>query len=68
MPLDGVAAELRPNDEYYLKPYGRLYPLFRFTPEALANSLRVAERCGYQLLTGGIACLSFGSVPAGARP
>ena len=26
------------------------------------------ERCGYQLLTGGIACLSFGSVPAGARP
>ncbi|NTU81910.1 MAG: PHP domain-containing protein [Chloroflexales bacterium] len=52
MTLDALAAELRPNDEYYLKPYARLLPLFRLSPEALATTVEVAERCRYELQFG----------------
>ena len=36
------------------------------TPDELAREMEESglERCGYQLLTGGIACLSWGRVPA----
>ncbi|GAB4436383.1 MAG: error-prone DNA polymerase [Chloroflexi bacterium OHK40] len=50
--LDVLAADLRPNDEYYLKPHGRLFPLFRYMPTVLANTLEVAERCRYELQFG----------------
>lgn len=39
------------------------------TPDELQAEMECAglERCGYQILTGGVACLSFGRVPE-ARP
>ena len=39
-------------------------------PAALEARLRAAglERCGHRLLSGGIACLHWGSVPAGGEP
>ena len=40
---------LRPNAEYALKSGDELAALFVDTPEALANSLRIAEQCAFQL-------------------
>jgi error-prone DNA polymerase len=51
-PLDQLGSLRRPNSEAYLKTGGRLYPLFRQYPEALANTLRVAERCQFALRYG----------------
>ena len=50
--LDDAGAALRPNSEAYLKSGGRLLPLFRAYPDALANTLRVAERCQFELRYG----------------
>ena len=50
--LDAADPELRPNDECYLKDASRLGPLFRHYPGALTNTLRIAERCSFQLLYG----------------
>ncbi|NWF81123.1 MAG: DNA polymerase III subunit alpha [Chloroflexi bacterium] len=50
--LDALAPELRPNDECYLKPAGRMRPLFALYPDALATTLRIAERCRYTLRFG----------------
>ena len=50
--LDAADPELRPNDECYLKDAGRLRPLFRHDPGALTNTLRIAERCSFQLHYG----------------
>jgi error-prone DNA polymerase len=50
--LDRAGATLRGNSEYYLKSGGRLLPLFRNYPDALTNTLRIAERCQFQLRYG----------------
>jgi error-prone DNA polymerase len=50
--LDQLAAELRPNDEYYLKDGNRLAPLFRLYPDALRASVAIAERCRFVLQFG----------------
>jgi error-prone DNA polymerase len=50
--LDAADPELRPNDECYLKDATRLRPLFRHYPGALTNTLRIAERCTFQLHYG----------------
>jgi error-prone DNA polymerase len=50
--LDAAGTALRPNSEAYLKTGGRLFPLFRAYPDALANTLRIAERCQFVLRYG----------------
>ena len=46
------ATMLRPNAEYYLKSGTELAPLFAAYPQALTNTLRIAERCAFQLRYG----------------
>ena len=48
-PLEQLGTARRPNSEAYLKTGGRLYPLFRNYPEALTNTLRIAQRCQFTL-------------------
>ena len=43
---------LRPNSEYYLKPGAELAPLFRHYPQALSNTLLIAEQCNFELHYG----------------
>ncbi len=50
--LDAAGTALRPNLEAYLKTGGRLLPLFRAYPDALANTVRIAERCQFVLRYG----------------
>jgi error-prone DNA polymerase len=50
--LDQAGTALRPAAEYYLKPRWRLLPLFKDYPDALTNTLRIAERCQFQLCYG----------------
>lgn len=40
---------LRPNSEYYLKSGAAMAVLFSGYPEALTNTLRIAERCTFDL-------------------
>lgn len=50
--LDDGVRLLRPNSEYYLKSGEQLLPLFKDTPDALENTLAVAERCNFELNYG----------------
>ena len=40
---------LRPNDEYHLKSSAEMLALFRDYPEAIANTLAIAEQCEFHL-------------------
>ncbi|MGC9346992.1 MAG: DNA polymerase III subunit alpha [Anaerolineae bacterium] len=43
--LDQAGDRLRPNDEYVFRSPASMAELFADTPEALANTVRIAERC-----------------------
>jgi error-prone DNA polymerase len=62
IPLDQAGTQLRPNAEYYLKPRWRLLPLFKDYPDALSNTLRIAERCEFRL------CYGLQDLPTFPRP
>ena len=47
--LDEAGAWLRPNSEYYLKPAADMARLFPGHPQALTNTLAIAERCQVSL-------------------
>jgi error-prone DNA polymerase len=47
-----TATTLRPNSEYYLKGYQQMAPLFARWPQALRNTVRIAERCQFELQYG----------------
>ena len=47
--LDATHRERRPNAEYYLKSADQMAALFPETPDAIANTLRIAERCEFDL-------------------
>jgi error-prone DNA polymerase len=49
--LDESHRERRPNSEFYLRPQTELEALFRDCPEALDNTLKIAERCTLDLST-----------------
>lgn len=42
-----------PNDEFYFKPPGEMEALFSEVPEALSNTLAIAERCSFEFQFGG---------------
>ena len=43
---------IKPNDHLCLKPPDRMREIFRRYPEAVANTVRIAERCEFNLATG----------------
>jgi error-prone DNA polymerase len=47
--LDASHRLRRENSEYYLKPPAEMAGLFRDYPEAVANTLRIAKRCTFDL-------------------
>ena len=47
--LEETHRERRPNSEFYLRPPQELEALFKECPEALANTLKIAERCTLDL-------------------
>ncbi len=47
--LDASHRLRRENSEYYLRPPAEMAALFGDYPEALANTLRIAERCTFDL-------------------
>jgi len=47
--LEETHRERRPNSEFYLRPESELAALFRECPEALANTLEIAEQCTLDL-------------------
>jgi len=47
--LDASHRLRRENSEYHLKPPAEMADLFRDYPEAVANTLRIAERCQFDL-------------------
>ncbi len=47
--LDQTHRERRPNSQFYMKSPGEMTRLFRWCPEAISNTVRIAERCGFDL-------------------
>jgi error-prone DNA polymerase len=47
--LEETHRERRPNSEYYLRPLDELQALFKDCPEALENTVKIAERCTFDL-------------------
>ncbi len=43
--LDGSHSVRRPNSEFYLRPQDEVAAIFRDRPDAIANTLSVAQRC-----------------------
>ena len=62
--LDAAGKKLVPNAERHLKPAREMSALFRDVPEAIRNSRRIADRCGFTLEDLGYRFPSVGS-PAG---
>ena len=47
--LEETHRERRPNGEFYLKSHAQMAALFDGCPEAIENTVRLAERCGFDL-------------------
>ena len=47
--LEETHRERRPNSEFYLRPMEEVYKIFEDYPEALANTVKIAERCTFDL-------------------
>jgi len=50
--LEETHQERRPNSEFFLRPVSELESLFREYPEVLSNTVKIAERCTFDLTTG----------------
>ena len=66
--LDQALPYIRPNHHLHLKPPDRMARLFRDVPEAVSNTLAVAERCAFNLATDLGYRLPQPEVPAGYTP
>ena len=66
--IDQALPHLRPNHHLYLKTPAQMERLFRHRPDALANTLRIAERCGFDLSTDLGYKLPSPDVPQGYTP
>ncbi|HEU4760023.1 MAG TPA: DNA polymerase III subunit alpha, partial [Dehalococcoidia bacterium] len=66
--LDASHRLRRENSEYYLKPPAEMAALFGEHPEAIANSLRIAERCQFDLSRDLDYCFPDYPVPEGETP
>ena len=66
--IDQALPHLRPNHHFYLKSHAEMGRLFRECPEAVSNTLRVAELCGFDLSTDLGYTLPDPAVPDGYTP
>ncbi len=66
--IDRSLQHLRPNDQFYLKSEEQMRRLFRHCPEALENTLKIAEICDFNLDTDLGYCLPDADVPEGYTP
>ncbi len=55
------------GDEYYLKSAAEMKKLFHDLPDAISNTLEVADKCDFKLETGKLHLPNF-SVPSGQTP
>ncbi len=56
-----------PNDEFYVKSGEEMQALFEDMPEALENTLRIAQRCNVEIQLGKLLLPEF-AVPEGTNP
>ena len=66
--LDQALPYLRPNHHLHLKTPGDMGQLFKERPEALENTLRIAEQCSFHLATDLGYALPSPEAPAGHTP
>ena len=66
--IDQALPHLRPNHHLYLKPRDEMERLFAEWPEAVSNTLRVAEQCAFDLSTDLGYTLPDPAVPGGYTP
>jgi error-prone DNA polymerase len=66
--LDASHRLRRENSEYFLKPPNEMTNLFRDNPEAIANTMRIAERCTFDLTRDMDYRFPDYSVPDGETP
>ncbi len=66
--IDRALPFIKPNDHFCLKPPAEMERLFREQPEAVANTLRIAELCRFNLSTDLGYTLPEPPVPAGHTP
>ena len=66
--IDQALPYLKPNHHLHLKPPGEMQQLFAECPDAVANTLRVAERCNFDLSTDLGYALPDPDVPNGHTP
>ena len=66
--IDQALPHLRPNHHLHLKPPAEMERLFAECPQAVANTLRVAEQCGFDLSTDLGYALPDAAVPQGRTP
>ena len=66
--IDRALRQIRPNDQFYLKSAEQMQRLFRHCPEALGNTLRIADSCDFNLDTDLGYCLPDADVPDGYTP
>ena len=63
--IDQALPYIRPNHHLHLKSQAQMSHLFRDCPEAIANTLRIAEQCAFNLGTGLGYTLPEPAVPEG---
>ncbi|WP_420618896.1 DNA polymerase III subunit alpha [Candidatus Poriferisocius sp.] len=66
--IDQALPHLRPNHHLHLKPPAEMERLFAECPQAVSNTLRVAEQCGFDLSTDLGYALPDAAVPLGRTP
>ena len=66
--IDQALPHLRPNSHLHLKSPAKMQQLFQDCPQAVSNTLRVAERCSFDLSTDLGYALPDAAVPPGYTP
>ena len=66
--IDQALPHLRPNHHLHLKPPAEMERLFSDCPQAVSNTLRVAEQCSFDLSTDLGYALPDAAVPPGCTP
>ena len=66
--IDGALPHLKPNHHLHLKSHAQMKRLFAERPEAVSNTLRIAERCGFNLANDLGYRLPEPDVPRGYTP
>ena len=66
--IDRSLEHILPNDQFHLKPGAEMEALFADCPEAVSNTVEIAERCGFDLSSDLGYTLPEPDVPDGYTP